>query len=79
MSPKWSVRLCFCDWKVVCIYHVPMHSTYVILSSVLLHGSVNAVAEIQGTIAEKKKTDEMILNSCKLTFQVNMINIYGNM
>jgi hypothetical protein len=56
-----------------------MHSTYVILSSVLLHGSVNAVAEIQGTIAEKKKTDEMILNSCKLTFQVNMINIYGNM
>ena len=53
MSPKWSVHLCFCDWKVVCIYRVSMHSTYVILSSVLLHSSLNAGAGIQGTIAKK--------------------------
>jgi len=77
MSPKWSVHLCFCDWKIVCISHVPMHSTYVILSSVILHSSLNAGAEIQGTIA--KYTDEMILNSCKLTFQMNKINIRGSM
>ena len=57
----------------LCMLHM-----YVILSSVLLHSSLNAGAGIQGTVA-KKKTDEMILNSCKLTFQVNKINIHASM
>jgi len=54
MSPKWSVHLCFCGWKVVCICHVSMHATDVILSSVFLHSSLNAGARIQGIIAKKK-------------------------
>ena len=57
MSPKWSVHLCFFGWKVVCIYHVPMHATDVILSSVFLYSSLNTGARIQGTIAKKKKKD----------------------